>query len=507
MPRLLNPPSERRPDVVIGELWSALHAEYPDTYFCYAGGLVERRGDQLKPVTTGSLAAPLAHSVAFVSGAQEGQDPEAEEKLRYKAPTAEMRLWLHSDAKRGCLPLDGIVRTPVLTPDGRVITKPGYDAPTRLWLHWEGPSLDPWSLSQEQISDTLERILDFPFVERVDKVHALALYLEPLVRPAIVGATPLWMLTADHEQAGKTYVGRCVGTVALGRFPDERGLDSWSSEASRQLTAYLLAAPSFLFLDNLPTRSTVGGSDLHRYLTAEGPVGIRELGSSVERLVNIKTTWVATVNSPDMDPEQARRTMCIRLRHVPQRTYKTDRLSHWILQNRPLVVSVLLRIILEWIRHERPRASRALASYEAWSDILGGILSVVPGCGEHFLAPSSRPVPKLHQDLERLLRHWPHAVPAEELLSEAPSPKACRVTAGQLLPELKKLGLVHLLDAIEAKNEHGMVTRLGGLLRRLVEEGRVLGGHRLISRHASDGATYTVQPAGATEPQAQPVGK
>lgn len=459
----------------------------PWRYFASEDGgrIVTRRDDAIVAVTAAEFAATLQHHTSFTRTDRDGN------VVQVPLPRLVTEAMIHNPQPGLWWPLKGVVRHPFLAPDGHVVVAPGYDVATARWIHWDGPAPDPDSLSADDVRAVWERLLDFGFDSLADVVHAMGLYLCPFVRPAIEGPTPLHLIESigsgetgtPGAGVGKTYLAELVGLVALGRAPDVRGLDTWASEARRQLNSYLLGVPEYLFLDNLPTDYLISLPELHLALTATGPVYIRPVGSGTERGVPVRCTWVATANGPDVDSEQARRTIPIRLRPLRRRPYKTPDLSRWVKNNRDLVVSAILWTIQRWVDVGRPKPPRTLPSYTRWSDIVGGIVAHYGRevAGGAWLAPSHRPRPRAERDWQALYEGWPRVNPD----SDVRRPLAPAAVVG-LVESLDLVGLRRSLPT--GSSARSLATMMGSLLKR--RENIACGDWRLLGRHARDGRVY-----------------
>src|SRR5262249_10815491 len=132
----------------------------------------------------------------------------------------------------GVRPLEGIIETPTLRPDGSVIETPGYDAETGLWFAPNGdfPTIpsNPSKADAERAKDELYTIVgDFPFTGNEHKAAWLAALLTSLARFAIDGPCPLFMIDANCPGTGKSKLADIIAILATGRemargaYPDD----------------------------------------------------------------------------------------------------------------------------------------------------------------------------------------------------------------------------------------------------------------------------------------------
>jgi len=286
------------------------------------------------------------------------------------------------------MPLPGlrnIVTTPVLSREGRLVQLPGYDAHSQLLLRPFDSSVDlrvPVAPSSSQIADAracLDEVLcDFPFASDADRCHAVCLLLLPFVRPFIDGPTPLHLFEAPGPGSGKTLlveailsvsVGDDVGTIADARDEDEM---------RKRITARLLEGCPVTLFDNItrPFDSGVVSAALTSTWWED-----RRLGKTETVRVPVETVWAMTANNPTMSLELARRTVRCRLDPKLDRPWLREGFRHanlrgWVEQERPALVRAALTLVAAWLQAGRPGpVTRPLGSFEAWSQVIGGIVT------------------------------------------------------------------------------------------------------------------------------------
>jgi hypothetical protein len=121
-------------------------------------------------------------------------------------------------------PIEAIVETPILRPDGTIFNEEGYDAQTRLYHHpargFEMPAVSERP-AQAEVEKALaaidEAIGEFPFADEASAANARGLLLTPIIRQAIQGCGPprgdagparprRRVEEADHRQARRRRV-------------------------------------------------------------------------------------------------------------------------------------------------------------------------------------------------------------------------------------------------------------------------------------------------------------
>jgi putative DNA primase/helicase len=288
---------------------------------------------------------------------------------------------------------DQIVTAPAFAHDGTLLLEAGYSPAARLIYEpapgFTVPAVSPRPTNAEIVEArdliVTELMGDFPFVGDAERAHAVALMLQPFVRPMIGGATPCYLLEAPTPGSGKGLLADVASLPALGSslpaMAEGRDDDEWR----KRLTSALLQGRPTIRIDNI-TRPLDSGA---LALALTEPVWQdRVLGVSRDVLLPIRCTWIVTGNNPSLTTEIARRSVRIRLDARVERpwlagndeggrdiTYRHADLRAWTLEHRDLLVWAALTLISAWLARSRPGVDTKLGSYEAWSDVLGGILA------------------------------------------------------------------------------------------------------------------------------------
>lgn len=221
------------------------------------------------------------------------------------------------------LPLPGLAvltALPFVTPDGSVVTRPGYDAGSQ-YFYAPPPGFQlrpvPECPTPAQVAAARALILDellgdFPFADPADRATAIAAVLLPAVRALITGPTPLHVIDAPSPGSGKGLLADCICRVATGRpaaiLPAVDDDDEWR----KRLTALTSKAPAAVVIDNVT--GVLGGAALSAALTAEVWEG-RVLGQTTMVRLLVRHLWLATGNNLRVTAELARRTVFSRLEY------------------------------------------------------------------------------------------------------------------------------------------------------------------------------------------------
>lgn len=280
--------------------------------------------------------------------------------------------------------LDGIVTAPVFSPAGTIQTKPGYDPKTRLFYHCEPINIGDITPTKENVkwakSIIFDDILrDFPFdTDGASKTNAIALLLQPFVRPMIDGPMPMAAIESPTPGTGKgmlanvlTFPFNPAGPRLMAPGRDE---DEWR----KRITASLAGGHSHINFDN--AKGKIESGPLAAVLTAKLWTD-RVLGRSENVTLPNSATWILTGNNLSLDSELARRSMRIRLDSNVERPWERNGFKHpdlieWMQNNRGEIVTAILTLINNWVANGMPKGKFRLGSFESWSTTIGGILDV-----------------------------------------------------------------------------------------------------------------------------------
>ena len=391
----------------------------PPTLFKYGGTLValEVSGSHQasKPLTHAKLRY---YAAKWIEWYRPGKVDDEEKRGRIEAHPDDKVIANMLEAPNSPLPsLARIVSVPVIDSTGKLVSTPGYDVSSGIYLIYDeglAGQRFPTSPSDEQVAFAKQLLLDdllvdFPFAEQADRANAVAMMIEPYVRDLIGGPTPLHLIEKPSPGSGAGLLVDCLSIPLAGHraamMPEASNDEEWR----KRITSTLKSSPVVICIDNL-TRKLDSGA-LAAALTSELWQD-RELGASRNVALPVSCTWIATGNNPEVSDEIDRRCSYIRIdpRHEnpAERTgFKNPDLRAWLRMNRWQVVNAVLTLVLYWTRKGQPRSARAMGSFAEWAGVMGGILDT---CGiEGFQGNRSRQRSTTNterQILERAVRSW-----------------------------------------------------------------------------------------------------
>jgi hypothetical protein len=282
-------------------------------------------------------------------------------------------------------PLDAVTETPVLRPDGSILSAHGYDPATKLY-YCPDPSLilpdvpevpTPAQL-HEAISLLADVIYDFPFVDGSDFANALAIMLTPVVRPAVDDCVPLAVITAPQPGTGKGLLAKTCAIVSTGRDASMMTAPVTTEEWKKSITTQLSEGATSIVLDNIEL--PLADPNLAAVLTASIWKD-RQLGTNRQIEVPNRSVWVATGNNVKLGGDLPRRCYWIRLdpktsEPEKRRGFRHTNLISYVTTNRGQILAALLTLCRHWFALGCPGGKGPIiGSFERWCQVIGGILS------------------------------------------------------------------------------------------------------------------------------------
>jgi hypothetical protein len=284
-----------------------------------------------------------------------------------------------------------ITRTPSFDARGTLLRTPGYHPGAGVFYAplpgFELPHVPLAPTSQDVVHalDMWREVVgEFPVIDEAGHAHLLALAISVLTREMISGPVPMALVSKPETGTGGTLALQCIGLVVLGEPLPESTWSNDQEEQRKYLTTVLMRGRSLINLDNI---TYLHSKDLLSVLSG----GVREdrrLGGNELLSIPNRACFVGSGNNPTYDEEHAGRLYVCRmdakvenprLRDV---TFRHPNLKEWTSEHRPELVAALLTIVQAWIAANRPAYSgKRLAGFEAWSNVVGGILqhAGVPG--------------------------------------------------------------------------------------------------------------------------------
>lgn len=287
--------------------------------------------------------------------------------------------------RNGIPELEGVIEGPVVRPNGKPLTEPGYDPETHLYYSpgaalgaLEVPEYPTAEDAQAALEVLLEPLREFCFVSEADRTNALAYVLTPIVRPMVEGIVPLALLTAPTEGTGKGLLANVAAIIATGNEAEVTPCPPDERELEKTLKGVLLEGASSVVLDEARVLS---GGFLNSVLTAQ-TLRIRTLGLSDSVRCENRATYAALGNNVSLRGDTRRRFYPIRLDPKTSEAFtrqferNEDELKAYCRENRAELLTAALTMARAWVVARRPgKPHRRLGGFSAWTRVLGGILA------------------------------------------------------------------------------------------------------------------------------------
>jgi putative DNA primase/helicase len=259
-----------------------------------------------------------------------------------------------------------LVKAPLIRPDGSLLSEPGFDQSTGLYLCSGLPGVRvpscPTREDAERASDELVKIFKdadgdaYPWADPPGRPgQSLSVALSGIltaIQRAVLPYAPLHAITAPRRGTGKSHLVDVISLIASGERADCLSVAEKPEEFDKALGAKLIESAALVSLDNL--ERPLKGGFLNQVLS-QTVVSVRVLGLSKTVKVEPSVALFATGNNLEIRGDTVRRTvMCkmdAKMEFPENRVFEAD-LRDEVLRRRAELVSHALTIIA-W-RHTWP---------------------------------------------------------------------------------------------------------------------------------------------------------
>lgn len=281
---------------------------------------------------------------------------------------------------RGLKPLKAVLTAPVILEDGCVISRPGYDKGSQLYLNMASDIPAVPGVVNDETAKRALNVLMQPFVEfdirtPVDRGALLAAILTAIQRP-MLPAAPAIGIDAPVQGTGKTYLAQCLGSLTTGgQIPVSPPIGTAGDEEMRKrITTALKDGDQVMLLDNV--LGVFNSASLAASLTS--PCwSDRLLGGNDNLKAHNRVLVLITGNQLKFAGDMPRRVLVCRLDagvENPQTRKFTQRPDHYIRTNRQTLVCAGLTLIRGYLQSEHCRTGGAAldstASFEVWDRLI-----------------------------------------------------------------------------------------------------------------------------------------
>lgn len=280
-------------------------------------------------------------------------------------------------------PIEGVIESPTMRPDGTILCTQGYDAATCLY-YWPVDDLQlpamPESPTQADAQAALkvmrELFIDFPFEDEASADNAIATALTIVARPMINAPVAVPLYDASQQGTGKTLAVSTTVLAATGETPDLSPAPKDPDEWRKTITAKLSTGKPVIVIDNLT--NTLEDGALANVTTAM-MWSDRQLGSQKNIRLPARAIWAVTGNNIRVGGDLVTRCYQIRLDAKTSRPQERTGFAHEDIEahvraNRGALVAAMLTMCRAWIVAGKPMPECPRHRFKAWRDTIGGIL-------------------------------------------------------------------------------------------------------------------------------------
>lgn len=387
------------PDVQMEKTLAALHVKNdPPVLFVRAGQMVriisdERRYPAIDPVTEVSLRTKLYECVDFIR-----LRPDKDGNLIKKRVRPSIDCLRDIMASRGWVdllpPLVGLTNTPLIHLDGDIISQEGYDSKTALYYQPEHdlqiPPI-PLEPNQKDVAKAVkilwEPFKEFKFVDIADGTHILSGLISIVCRNLIDGNVPMLVIDKPTPGTGASLISQIIGLISEGRDPHTTTQPKTEDEWRKQILSFLGAGRPSIVVDNIEGR--LKSPSLAALLTTR-EYSDRKLGTSDNMTLHHHIVWIGNGNNVSLGGDLPRRVYWSRMDSESVRPWTDDKkyehpdIRKWTSDHRGEIIAAILTLSRAWIQAKRPKPDNTipkLGGFEAWRDVVGGILcnAGIPG--------------------------------------------------------------------------------------------------------------------------------
>lgn len=276
-------------------------------------------------------------------------------------------------------PLAGIIGTQTMRPDGSLLTEPGYDLPTGLYLAAppplppvpETPTLED---AQDALATLGSLLAEFPFADAASESAGMSMLLTAVLRGALPPAVPMHVVQAPESGSGKSYLADIASVLATGERCAVVTVAPEQKETESRLIGAALAGYPIIAIDNC---NGVLTGDFLAQVTERPLLQIRPLGTStIFRITNTFTVF-ANGNNIAVAADLVRRTVLVTLdadmEHPEERKFAGNPIAE-LQANRGKYIAAALTIARGYLAAGSPNRPVPTPSYERWSDLVRGSL-------------------------------------------------------------------------------------------------------------------------------------
>jgi putative DNA primase/helicase len=377
--------------------------------------------------------------------------------------------------------LSGVTGTPTMRADYSILSDPGYDCQTGIYLLRPPamPAIADHPTKKDAIqalSNLCDDLLsEFPFLGEESRSVALSMIMTTVLRPALGGAVPIHCLSAPESGTGKSYLSDIPSVIAFGEHCPVFSVASREEETEKRLTGAALSGSTIIALDNV--NGDLSG-DLLAQLASQPKLRLRPLGAS--NIVTVHNNFVVFVNGnnivivADLGRRTVRCSMDANIENPTSRTFTTKPVD-MILSDRGKYIASVLTIARAYVASGMPNKPHRIPSYDRWSDLVCGSLVWLGMANPADTIETSQINDPRKAELGAILEAWPKEAPqlghsTDDLIKYAQESDQDGFINTDFLDAMKQIG-TNRTGNLDAHN-------VGRWLRRNCD--RVIGNRKLV---------------------------
>lgn len=361
-----------------------LPKQHPDL-FALRGKLVRALGGKLIVLARQNLAALSSTATRWTKW-----DEDEERWVPARPDRQAIQAIMTQQIWEGIPEIESVVSAPVWLGGSELLCKPGWHARTR--LYYQGEPFDD-ARRREPTADLLAELLDligeFPFSDEPSRAASLGYLFSLLMQYGYDPPTPLHVLSAKHQAAGKGLLLSTIVLLATGSEVIVTPYPRNDEELKKVALSHLRTGTTRAVLWDEVSR-VIGGAGLRSLVTA-GKYGDRALCTNDMLEAVNRTVWAVLGNMLALGDDMSRRSLAISLELQTRKTFKYPHLKRHILEHRPRLLGAAFELIRRWVEAGAPGPhGPLLASFESWSMHVEGLcewlgLASLQGAREHIL--------------------------------------------------------------------------------------------------------------------------
>ncbi len=276
---------------------------------------------------------------------------------------------------------------PIIYQNKLTFPSKGYDNRFGSWLPFNAPTISIPDMTLEEAKKIIHYIYqEFCYHTKQDYTHAIAGLLTPFLRglySRFTCRTPLFVITANRERAGKDYHEGVRSILYEGLALEEPPIsdgdnihNNHNDELRKKIISSMLYGRKKIHFSN--NKGIINNAVFESILTAEH-YSDRKLGTNITVSMPHEIEYSMSGNvgmgmTADLANRARKITLFLEVEDANSREFKNPDLHGWVLENRSLIFSALYALVRNWVDKGMPSGSKPFTSFPEWARVCGGIM-------------------------------------------------------------------------------------------------------------------------------------